>query len=75
MTCQRRPIGIRLVVVFVAGGIGSLRRQRPLLRRGREERGQDLLGFMGLAQLRISNNSRKISKAHISGWQRDRWNQ
>jgi hypothetical protein len=33
-----------------------------------------LLGFMGLAQLRYSNKSQKISKAHTRGWLEDRWN-
>jgi hypothetical protein len=33
-----------------------------------------LLGFMGLAQLRNSNKSQKISKAYIRGWLEDRWN-
>jgi hypothetical protein len=34
---------------------------------GKRHETLEVLGFMGLAQLRISNNSRKISKAHISG--------
>jgi hypothetical protein len=33
-----------------------------------------VLGFMGLAQLRNSNKSQKISKAHTRGWLEDRWN-
>jgi hypothetical protein len=36
--------------------------------------GGGLLGFMGLAQLRNSNKSQKISKAHTRGWLKDRWN-
>jgi hypothetical protein len=35
---------------------------------------EPVLGFMDLAQLRNSNKSQKISKAHTRGWLEDRWN-
>jgi hypothetical protein len=34
----------------------------------------EMLGFMGLAQLRYSNKSQKISKTYTRGWLEDRWN-